>query len=1028
METAGENPAAESSEECARAVATSRSERLCERVQRTNSALLWLVMLLGVGLFTAGVWWSHQVAGRCGGLNLAVQLSGSDERLSWMLARCYAATPPLGRVGTVQLFFADFVVIVGYWLAGTLVLAAGWWRYEATALRRVSWVVWLPSFVAIADLVEDVLILLLIHNGPDGHLRVSSGDVLHTSGQWLLVSASSLKWILTGSTVIAVVMAGTVWLSRHNQHLRLAPAGAWEPETDQDKRTLQHSVAANRNGAIAEPSTEDPGRFADTRRRLDIPEVTDDEELMALNSLVVEAGATDDDGDSAAASGKETLMPRDDRPPKVGICVSGGGIRATTFALGVLTALEDTSVENDQPATTSARYLAAVSGGAWAATVWTLQKASYPKRSAAKAAIAGLTADAPDSGYQRQNYLLNRRGGVLPAVGYMLLCTASNLALIASLVYLVAWPLGTFLGACPISGTALGAQCGSADRLPQPLQLLHPAYLFVTGAVLFLFGYCGFGDKKRARRWPVGAALIGIAAFSAIYLVGLPRLFGYMHSRPDFVGLIGSFAGTSTIGVGIGGTLWKLFGGPLVHQITGRLGKAIPRLLGVVFGIAVAAWGLVAMYKAADGSWGWWTTLLALALTLLAYECTSPNCPTLHNIFADRLRRSFNPIANPFPPNPDDRTTTEESQPALKAATWQDLGAVSKPKPDATVPELILCCSQQRNGIAAGGLRAETFTISPHWTRQGRRSLRTERYLEAAKVVKRCRRPEFGDIDDASTWLATTGAAFSSAMGRMSLGSTNALLAAVNADLGIWLPNALLLQEKVKAHRRDQADDNSEGAAENRQPPTDSSQKDGPTPNPRTSKLPGDLTDTELFPRPRFSYLIKEILGWYSIDDRFVFITDGGHWDNLGLVELLRRDCDIIYCIDASADLPGSFTTLRQALALASLELDGIAEHSVDIDHYLKAMLPTIHYPPSTIAANLLVPRTGREPVKVRYTKLQATQDMDKELRRFAIADPKFPMYSTLRQFLSPAQFKNLIRIGEFAGRKMVALDDDVTA
>src|SRR6478735_918938 len=53
-----------------------------------------------------------------------------------------------------------------------------------------------------------------------------------------------------------------------------------------------------------------------------------------------------------------------------------------------------------------------------------------------------------------------------------------------------------------------------------------------------------------------------------------------------------------------------------------------------------------------------------------------------------------------------------------------------------------------------------------------------------------------------------------------------------------------------------------------------------------------------------------------------LFITDGGHWDNLGLVELLRRRCDEIYCIDASADPPHSFDALRQAIALASLELE----------------------------------------------------------------------------------------------------------
>ena len=609
---------------------------------------------------------------------------------------------------------------------------------------------------------------------------------------------------------------------------------------------------------------------------------------------------------------------------------------------------------------------------------------------------------------------MNSKGGILRAVGYMLVCTLANLLLIASLIYVVAWPMGWFLARCPISGGELdGSQCGADDHLPDQLHLLHPAILFVGGAVVFL-AYCGFGDRSRARKWPISAALIGFAAFSALYLVALPQLFRFLHNHSQFVDLLGPFAGTSVFGVGIGGTLWKLFGGPLVHQVTGLVGKAVPRLLGIVLVIAAGAWALLVMYKAAvPPRWAWWTPLVAVALILLAYQFTSPNWPTLHNIFSDRLRRSFDPIANPFPSPAKAPALPLNDGGAMSTGTWQELSDNSRPREGAHLPELILCCSQQRNGIAAGGLRAETFTISPHWVRQGGRSLPTKRYLEAAKSVKRCGRDEFKNIEVASTWLATTGAAFSSAMGRMSLGTTSALLAAVNADLGIWLPNPLVLQEATKLRR--------ELAGVHR-----ASGGNGQRDDAETNTIDDSLTDVKLFPRPRFGYLIKEILGWYSLDDRFVFITDGGHWDDLGLVELLRRDCDIIYCIDASADTPGSFTTLHQALGLASLELDGVPESTVDIEHYLEDMLPTTHYPPQTCAANILVPRAGRPPVKIRYAKLQATQDMDKRLRRFAIADPKFPMYSTLRQFLSPQQFKNLVRIGRFAGQKMVELSHDV--
>jgi hypothetical protein len=48
-------------------------------------------------------------------------------------------------------------------------------------------------------------------------------------------------------------------------------------------------------------------------------------------------------------------------------------------------------------------------------------------------------------------------------------------------------------------------------------------------------------------------------------------------------------------------------------------------------------------------------------------------------------------------------------------------------------------------------------------------------------------------------------------------------------------------------------------------------------------------------------------------------VTDGGHYENLGLVELLRRGCMLIYCFDASGGK--GMSALGDALALARGEL-----------------------------------------------------------------------------------------------------------
>jgi hypothetical protein len=169
-------------------------------------------------------------------------------------------------------------------------------------------------------------------------------------------------------------------------------------------------------------------------------------------------------------------------------------------------------------------------------------------------------------------------------------------------------------------------------------------------------------------------------------------------------------------------------------------------------------------------------------------------------------------------------------------------------------------------------------------------------------------------------------------------------------------------------------------------------------------------------------YLLKEILGWYGKHDRYVFVTDGGHWDNLGLVELLRRNCNVIYCVDASGDPIGSFATLREALSLASLELDGFAADDLDVDLALAPLKPIHDSAALTNITKLEIHRQiGGEPttVEIHYVKLQACQAMSKELRRYAIADAGFPHYSTANQFLTPQQFKNLVELGRDSGRRL---------
>ena len=69
--------------------------------------------------------------------------------------------------------------------------------------------------------------------------------------------------------------------------------------------------------------------------------------------------------------------------------------------------------------------------------------------------------------------------------------------------------------------------------------------------------------------------------------------------------------------------------------------------------------------------------------------------------------------------------------------------------------------------------------------------------------------------------------------------------------------------------------------------------------------------------QPTVGLLWSEAAGHLSYRETWMYMTDGGHYDNLGLVEALRRGARHIVVLDASGDQADTWFTLGGSIALA---------------------------------------------------------------------------------------------------------------
>ena len=85
-------------------------------------------------------------------------------------------------------------------------------------------------------------------------------------------------------------------------------------------------------------------------------------------------------------------------------------------------------------------------------------------------------------------------------------------------------------------------------------------------------------------------------------------------------------------------------------------------------------------------------------------------------------------------------------------------------------------------------------------------------------------------------------------------------------------------------------------------------------------------------------YHILELLSWNDTSRWRVNLSDGGHIENLGVYELLRRGCRLIIAVDATADPNYAFNDLKNLVIRARNELGLEIDFQQDPETFIRPM------------------------------------------------------------------------------------------
>ncbi len=255
---------------------------------------------------------------------------------------------------------------------------------------------------------------------------------------------------------------------------------------------------------------------------------------------------------------------------------------------------------------------------------------------------------------------------------------------------------------------------------------------------------------------------------------------------------------------------------------------------------------------------------------------------------------------------------------------------------------------------------------------------------------------------DVGTAMAVSGAAVAPNMGKLSNPFVAVILAILNIRLNHWLHNPkrildLFSDSSLTEHQRDK----------------------------RLRRLSGKRVGP--------LYLLREMFQTSDVNHKFVNLSDGGHIENLGVYELLRRQCRLIIVGDGERDSSLSFHGLSEVIRLARIDFgfniqmagldeirSGEQQHAVGTIRYSETRTGKLLYIKSNLGGDHNLQATLQDELyrSSPHRNDNSRFDDNPYVAHYQSSHPEFPHETTADQFFDETQFESYRALGYSVGAK----------